>query len=205
MKSRTKLKVYKAAQGGIYDYGNPLPTDVAAMGGNPLYGASGNSLTNVPKIKVAQDNTNYTQQYALKGASAGASLMAINPVVGLAATAVGATGGAIAGAIKESKAQGQNRDLMRGAGTQQIIQNKAWNNDSINNAKQEDLMNNQNQKSRSIGAKTSFYGDYNLAKKGMRIKAAEGYFSNKSLGIDETNTPYTSPTPTGQDITPNAT
>jgi len=194
-------KIFKAAQGGIYDQNGNLTTNVAQLGGNPMYGATGNSLSPVPKIKVNQDNTNYVQQYALKGATAGASLMAVNPVVGLAATAVGATAGAIGGAIKQSKAQGQNRNMMREAATQQIAQNKAWNNDSINVAKQNDLRNAQLQKQQSIGAKTSFYGDYNLAKKGMKVvKAEDGLFSNKNLGISSVNTPYEAPTPTGNTL-----
>lgn len=194
----TKMrKAFKAATGGIYDAYKPLPTDVAQLGGNPAYGQQGNSLATPPKINVQQDNTNYTQEYALKGAQAGASLMAINPVVGVVAAGVGATVGAVGGAIKQSKAQAQNRDLMREAASQQIIQNKAWNNDSINLAKQKDLRNAQMMKRNSIGNKTSFYGDFNIAKKGMKVtKAEDGYFSNNSLGLQQVNAPYTGAIPT---------
>jgi len=183
----TKLKkAFKAAQGGIYDAYKPLPTDIGQMGGNTAFGQTGNSLAAPPKIAVQQDNTNYTQEYAMKGAQAGASLMAVNPVVGVVAAGVGATAGAIGGAIKESKAKGQNRDLMRGAADQQVIQNRAWNNDSINLAKQKDMRNSQMMKRSGIVNKASFYGDYNLAKKGMKVtKADDGYFSNNSLGVEE--------------------
>lgn len=185
----TKLKkAFKAATGGIYDAYKPLPTDIGQLGGNTAFGQTGDSLSAPPKIAVQQDNTNYTQQYALKGAQVGASLMAVNPVVGVVAAGVGATVGAIGGALKESKAKAQNRDLVRSATDQQIIQNKAWNNDSINLAKQNDMRNSQMMKRNSIGNKTSFYGDYNIAKKGMKVtKADDGYFSNNGLDINEVN------------------
>jgi len=48
-------------------------------------------------------------QSALKGAMAGSSLMAINPIVGGVATGIGAIGGAIAGAFGKNKAQMRQR------------------------------------------------------------------------------------------------
>ncbi len=194
-------------------------TNVNQLGGNTSIPGTPeyiDSTQGIKRVNVVEDNTNYTADYAMKGAAAGASLMAVNPVVGAVATGVGAGGGAILGAIKEGNAKKANANLKGQADIQQQVMNTAFNNDAKNLATKKDLLNQENQTRRSINNNNSFYGPYNLGKNGIRVKAQDGYFSNKSLGIKENpdyfsnnslglnsiNTPYPEATPNGQPITP---
>lgn len=194
-KTNRLSKTFKAAVGGIYGSidTNRRPTNIGQLGGDTSMGVDEvSSLQDPRKVNVVEDNTNYTSEYAMKGAQAGASLMAVNPVVGVVAMGVGAGTGAVMGALKEKSAKAKNRELRSKADTQQQIMNLAYNNDARNLAAERDNTARKNQKLRSINNQGSFYGQYN-AKKGIGlIKANDGYFSNKNLGFKETEIPVDS-------------
>ncbi len=188
------------AVGGIS--GKQLSTNVNELGGNtsiPGSTDSIDSLQGIKRVNVVEDKTNYTQEYAIKGATAGASLMAVNPIVGAVAIGVGAGGGAALGALKERNAKKASDRMKADADRQQQVMNTAYNNDTRNLAAKKDILNEQNQINRSINNQGSFYGQYNLAKKGMRVKATDGYFSNKNLGIQEVSDTNSSSPIQGED------